>query len=136
MQEDAMTTAVLIHPMTPEGAVDILHTLIRQRDQARRLAAHLEAECAQRTADDDQNDDHRTLLRNAWRVAVIDRDKYQLQNAELLGRQNKLTRQLEQARSIAALLEAECSACWGPIHRDALEQAQALHRLEEATDGA
>ena len=131
-----MTTAVLIHPMTPEGAVDILHTLIRQRDQARRLAAHLEAECAQRTADDDLNDDHRTLLRNAWRVAVIDRDKYQLQNAELLGRQNKLTRQLEQARSIAALLEAECSACWGPIHRDALEQAQALHRIEEATDGA
>ena len=131
-----MTTAVLMHPMTPEGAVDILHTLIRQRDQARRLAAHLEAECAQRTADDDQNDDHRTLLRNAWRVAVIDREKAELQNAELLGRLNKLTRQLEQARSIAALLEAECSACWGPIHRDALDQAQALHRIEEATDGA
>lgn len=131
-----MTTAVLIHPMTPEGAVDILHTLIRQRDQARRLAAHLEAECARRTADDDRHDDEMAIFRNAWRVASIDRDKYELQNAELLGRLNRLTRQLEQARGIATLLEAECSACWGPIHRDALEQAQALHRIEEATDGA
>jgi hypothetical protein len=73
MDDKTMTTAVLIHPMTPEGAVDIIHTLIRQRDQA---------------------------------------------------------------RSIATLLEAECANCWGPIHKDALEQAQALHRIEEATDGA
>ena len=131
-----MTTAVLMHPMTPEGAVDLLHTLIRQRDQARRLAAHLEAECARRTADDDRHEDEMAIFRNAWRVASIDRDKYELQNAELLGRLNRLTRQLEQARGIATLLEAECSACWGPIHRDALEQAQALHRIEEATDGA
>ena len=80
--------------------------------------------------------DEMVLLRNAWRVAKIDRDKFELQNAELLGRQNKLTRQLEQARAIATLLEAECANCWGPIHRDALEQAQALHRIEEATDGA
>ena len=131
-----MTTAVLIHPMTPEGAVDLLHTLIRQRDQARRLAAHLEAECARRTADDDRHDDEMAIFRNAWRVASIDRDKYELQNAELLGRLNKLTRQLEQARGIATLLEAECANGWGPIHKDALEQAQALHRIEEATDGA
>jgi hypothetical protein len=54
--------------------------------------------------------------------------------AELHGRLIKLTRQLDQARSIATLLEAECSACWGPIHKDAIEQAQALHRIEEATD--
>jgi len=73
MDDETMTTAVLIHPMTPEGAVDLIHTLIRQRDQARRLAAHLEAECAN---------------------------------------------------------------CWGPIHKDALEQAQALQRIEEATDVA
>ena len=114
-----MTRAVLIHPMTPEGAVDVIHTLIRKRDEARR--AH---------------EDEMAIFRNAWRVASIDRDKYELQNAELLGRLNRLTRQLEQARGIATLLEAECSACWGPIHRDALEQAQALHRIEEATDGA
>ena len=57
-----------------------------------------------------------------------------LEAAMLLGVINKLTRQLEQARSIATLLEAECSACWGPIHKDALEQAQALTRIEEATD--
>jgi hypothetical protein len=52
----------------------------------------------------------------------------------LLGVIDTLTRQLDQARSIAALLEAECANCWGPIHKDALEQAQALHRIEEATD--
>lgn len=80
--------------------------------------------------------DEMVLLRNAWRIAKLDRDKYELQNAELLGRLNKLTRQLEQARSIATLLEAECANCWGPIHKDALEQLQALHRIEEATDGA
>jgi hypothetical protein len=80
--------------------------------------------------------DEMVLLRNAWRIAKLDRDKYELQNAELLGRLNKLTSQLEQARSIATLLEAECANCWGPIHKDALEQLQALHRIEEATDGA
>jgi hypothetical protein len=80
--------------------------------------------------------DEIVLLRNAWRIATLDRDKYEIQNAELLGRLSKLTRQLEQARSIATLLEAECANCWGPIHKDALEQLQALHRIEEATDGA
>ena len=78
--------------------------------------------------------DEMVLLRNAWRIAKLDRDKYELLNAELLGRLNKLTRQLDQARSIATLLEAECANCWGPIHKDALEQAQALHRIEGATD--
>ena len=57
-----------------------------------------------------------------------------LDPAMLLGVIDTLTRQLDQARSIATLLEAECANCWGPIHKDALEQAQALHRIEEATD--
>lgn len=48
----------------------------------------------------------------------------------------KLILQRDQARRIAAHLEAECANCWGPIHKDALEQLQALHRIEEATDGA
>ena len=78
--------------------------------------------------------DEMVLLRNAWRIAKLDRDKYALLNAQLLGRVNKLTSQLEQARSIATLLEAECANCWGPIHKDALEQVQALQRIEEATD--
>ena len=82
----------------------------------------------------DQELDEMVLLRNAWRIAKLDRDKYALLNAQLLGRVNKLTSQLEQARSIATLLEAECANCWGPIHKDALEQAQALTRIEEATD--
>jgi hypothetical protein len=30
--------------------------------------------------------DEMVLLRNAWRIAKLDRDKYELQNAELLGR--------------------------------------------------
>ena len=102
---DALTAAVLIHPMTPEGAVDLIRTLIRQREETRR--AH---------------DDEIAIFRNAWRVAGIDRDKYQQQNAELLGRLNKLTRQLEQARSIAALLEDECANCWGPMHTSALDR--------------
>ena len=84
----------------------------------------------------DEEFEEMMLYRNAWRIAKLDRDKYELQNAELLGRLNKLTRQLDQARSIATLLEAECANCWGPIHKDALEQVQALHRIEEATDGA
>jgi hypothetical protein len=46
----------------------------------------------------------------------------------------EFSRELEQARSIATLLEAECANCWGPIHKDAIEQAQALTRIEEATD--
>ena len=71
MQEKAMIQAVLRHPMTPEGAKDVINTLLRQ---------------------------------------------------------------LDQARSIATLLEAECANCWGPIHKDALEQVQALTRIEEATD--
>ena len=54
--------------------------------------------------------DEMVLLRNAWRIAKLDRDKYALLNAQLLGRVSKLTSQLEQARSIATLLEAECSA--------------------------
>ena len=59
-----------------------------------------------------------------------------LNPATLLKVINELTRRLEQARGIAMLLEAECSACWGPIHKDALEQVQALQRIEEATDVA
>jgi len=49
------------------------------------------------------------IFRNAWRVANLERDKYDLRNAALLGRLNTMTRQLEQSRSIATLLEAECS---------------------------
>ena len=71
MQEQAMIQAVLRHPMTPEGAKDVINTLLRQ---------------------------------------------------------------LNQARSIATLLEAECANCWGPIHKDAIGQVQALHRIEQATD--
>ena len=45
-----------------------------------------------------------------------------LDSAMLLGVINTLTRQLEQARGIATLLEAECSNCWGPMHTSALDR--------------
>ena len=45
-----------------------------------------------------------------------------LDSAMLLGVINTLTRQLEQARSIATLLEAECFNCWGPMHTSALDR--------------
>lgn len=45
-----------------------------------------------------------------------------IDSAMLLGVINTLTRQLEQARSIATLLEAECSNCWGPMHTSALDR--------------
>lgn len=57
-----------------------------------------------------------------------------LDPAMLLGVIDTLTRQLDQARSIATLLEAECANCWGPIHKDALDYAQALNLIEAATD--
>ena len=78
--------------------------------------------------------DEMVLLRNAWRIAKLDRDKYYWRAAELHGRLIKLTRQLDQARGIAMLLEAECANCWGPIHKDAIEQVQALHRIEQANN--
>ena len=53
-------------------------------------------------------------------------DEYELDDnpayaiAELLGMINRLTAERDQARSIATLLEAECSRCWGPVHAEAL----------------
>ena len=40
------STTIHVHPMTPEGAVDLIHKLIRERDHARQIAAMLENECA------------------------------------------------------------------------------------------
>ena len=39
---------------------------------------------------------------------------------ELIGRVGELTRERDQARSIAAMLEAECANCWGPVHAETL----------------
>jgi hypothetical protein len=89
MEQDVTATMVLMHPMTPEGTVELIHTLIRQRDQARRIAAHLEAECALWT-ESDYKHDYVVLLSNAWRTAALDRDKYRTQNEELIGRLNRV----------------------------------------------
>ena len=68
--------------------------------------------------------DEMVVLRNAWRIAKLDRDKYYWRAAELHGRLIKLTSQLEQARSIATLLEAECANCWGPAHSLVIMEAR------------
>jgi hypothetical protein len=96
------------------------------------------------------------LLRNGWRMAKLEGDKYQLQNAELLGVINnmansvkrleavleeyqamvhalreqggRLVDQRDSARSVAATLEAECAACWGPVH------AETLHGIRKGLD--
>lgn len=92
--------------------------------------------------------DEMAIVRNAWRIAKLDREKYELQNAELLGRLNKLTEALseamkacERARAIAAMLENECANCWGPVHRFPINEArlQAQYRYttsKAADDGA
>jgi hypothetical protein len=54
-----------------------------------------------------------------------------LDPAMLLGIIDRLTRELEQARSIATLLEAECANCWGPVHSETLRLMG-----QEAHDGA
>lgn len=46
MNEDKKAAMVLMHPMTPQFTIDLIHELIRQRDLARSVAALLEAECA------------------------------------------------------------------------------------------
>ncbi len=46
MNADSKAAMVLMHPVTPEFTVDLIHELIRQRDQARSIAAALENECA------------------------------------------------------------------------------------------
>ena len=79
------------------------------------------------------------FLEAAMLLGVIDRLTRELElTTKALEQATKeleeVSRELEQARSIAALLEAECSSCWGPIHKDALEQVQALQRIEEATN--
>lgn len=44
---------------------------------------------------------------------------------KLLVRIDRLIQERNQARAIAALLEAECAQCWGPVH------ASAIHQLHE-----
>lgn len=51
----------------------------------------------------------------------------------------KLTRERDQARRIAAILEAECADCWGPVHSQAIAEVRLstlLLDLEAADDGA
>ena len=89
-----------------------------------------------------------TIFRNAWRLAKRVGDDYQTQNAELLGRLNKLTeafseamKACERARAIAAMLENECANCWGPVHSMAINEARLQAQYpydtsEAADDGA
>ena len=51
----------------------------------------------------------------------------------------KLTRERDDARNIAAMLEAECANCWGPIHSHVIAAARLATWLQvddAARDGA
>lgn len=45
-----------------------------------------------------------------------------MEMVELLGIVNRLTRERDAARALAAALEEECSRCWGPVHASAVDQ--------------
>jgi hypothetical protein len=38
--------------------------------------------------------------------------------------EERLTAERDRARDIAAMLEAECSKCWGPVHSQAIKTAR------------
>jgi hypothetical protein len=55
----------------------------------------------------------------------------------LADEKDRLTAERDQARNIAAMLEAECAACWGPVHSQAIAEARlATWLLKAADDGA
>lgn len=41
---------------------------------------------------------------------------------KLTDERNKLTDERNRARDLVALLEAECSQCWGPMHTSAVDR--------------
>ena len=53
------------------------------------------------------------------RLEVILKE-YQAMVHALREQGNRLVDQRDRARSIAATLEAECAACWGPVHAETL----------------
>ncbi len=54
--------------------------------------------------------------------------EYQAMVKALREQGNRLVDQRDRARSIAATLEAECAACWGPVH------AETLHGIRKGLD--
>jgi hypothetical protein len=42
----------------------------------------------------------------------------------LADEKDRLTAERDRARDMAAMLEAECAACWGPVHSQAIETAR------------
>ena len=61
------------------------------------------------------------------RLEVILKE-YQAMVHALREQGNRLVDQRDRARSIAATLEAECAACWGPVH------AETLHGIRKGLD--
>ena len=57
--------------------------------------------------------------------------EYQAMVYALREQYGRVVAQRDQARNIAAMLEAECADCWGPVH------AETLHGIrKDMTDGA
>ena len=57
------------------------------------------------------------------RLEVILKE-YQAMVHALREQGNRLVDQRDRARSIAATLEAECAACWGPVHAKVIEEVR------------
>jgi hypothetical protein len=85
------------------------------------------------------------IWRNRAKVLTETRDNYILSNTGLQGI-NKEYRALndqlrvigvkaahdrDKARAIAALLEAECAKCWGPVHSEVLDALRLGELLED-----
>jgi hypothetical protein len=110
MQDDAMTTAVLIHPMTPQ-CVDVIALIRRDEDAAPTMTS---------------------IFRNAWRgrqSTATPNSRTRNYSADSTGSPAART-----GTQHCHAARGRVCGCWGPIHKDALEQVQALHRIEEATD--
>jgi hypothetical protein len=54
--------------------------------------------------------------------------EYQAMVHALREQGGRLVAQRDRARSVAATLEAECAACWGPVH------AETLHGIRKGLD--
>jgi hypothetical protein len=54
--------------------------------------------------------------------------EYQAMVHALREQGGRLVDQRDRARSVAAMLEAECAACWGPVH------AETLHGIRKGLD--
>lgn len=93
-----------------------LNTIAMWRDYATRLAAKVDSLQKQLTLVEEERDN---CISGSRGLVAINRE-YRALHSELkvIGGQAAYDR--DRARDIAAQLEAECAACWGPVHSQLL----------------